>query len=186
VRPGWTTSSSPPPAAGWPPTATRPRRISRRPRGEGTFRLGDEEAPSGAALISAPGDRRGPLFPRRARAAELPGLRQRETNDIAYYPARARSPCAFGVIGRLEPANYWTARPEPAARPPRTAGRGAGAAPRSRMRAMKNVHGRRRPPPSLEPRSWPHHIGKEDRRDPLRQARVPETRQLGQGPIAGT
>jgi len=89
-----------------------PRRRSSSSRRGGDRQAGDEERPVRRGhLISRRRDRRGPLFPRRPRAAELPGLRHARDEDIAYYPrsrkvslrVSASSPAGAGrLLGRRD------------------------------------------------------------------------------------
>ena len=79
--------------------------------GEGVCLLGDEEHPirRGSVVACPPGDgvahafRAGPLAP-----LTLLTYGTREPNDIVYYPRSGKVLLAgVGVIGRLEPADYW-------------------------------------------------------------------------------
>ena len=98
-------------AAGWPPHChSAEEEIFVVLGGEGIVRLGDEERPVGRGhLISRPPGT-GVAHSFRAGREPLSYLAYgtRETNDIAYYPrSRKISLRGIGVIGRLEPADYW-------------------------------------------------------------------------------
>jgi uncharacterized cupin superfamily protein len=78
--------------------------------GEGVLLLGEEEHPVRAgSVISCPAASR---VSHAFRAAETPltllAYGTREPGDLAYYPrSRKLSFRGLGVIGRLEPVDYW-------------------------------------------------------------------------------
>ncbi len=98
-------------AEGWPPHChSAEEEIFAVLGGDGSFRLGDEEQPVRRGhLISCPAGT-GAAHSWRAGTKGLTYLAYgtREPNDIAYYPrSRKISLRGIGVIGRIEPADYW-------------------------------------------------------------------------------
>jgi uncharacterized cupin superfamily protein len=78
--------------------------------GAGELRLGEERHPvaRGAVVARPPGTGVAHSFVAGEGGLELLGWGTREPNDIAYYPDSGKVYlCGVGVIGRLEPADYW-------------------------------------------------------------------------------
>jgi uncharacterized cupin superfamily protein len=78
--------------------------------GAGEVRLGEERFPVGRGSVVArpPGTGVAHSFVAGDGGLELLGWGTREPNDIAYYPDSGKVfLCGVGVIGRLEPADYW-------------------------------------------------------------------------------
>jgi uncharacterized cupin superfamily protein len=78
--------------------------------GAGEVRLGDERfaVGRGAVVARPPGTGIAHSFVAGGRGLELLGWGTREPNDIAYYPDSGKVYlCGVGVIGRLEPCDYW-------------------------------------------------------------------------------
>jgi uncharacterized cupin superfamily protein len=78
--------------------------------GAGEVRLGEDRFPvaRGAVVARPPGTGVAHSFVAGEPGLELLGWGTREPNDIAYYPDSGKVfLCGVGVIGRLEPADYW-------------------------------------------------------------------------------
>jgi uncharacterized cupin superfamily protein len=78
--------------------------------GAGQVRLGDErfDVARGAVVARPPGTGVAHSFIAGADGLELLGWGTREPNDICFYPDSGKVfLCGVGVIGRLEPADYW-------------------------------------------------------------------------------
>jgi uncharacterized cupin superfamily protein len=78
--------------------------------GAGTARVGDEKAPVGRGHVLARPPGTGVAHALRAGGDGLTYLAYgtREPNDISYYPRSGKVYlCGVGVIGRLEPLDYW-------------------------------------------------------------------------------
>jgi uncharacterized cupin superfamily protein len=78
--------------------------------GEGACLLGDDERPvrAGSIVACPPGDGIAHAFRAGAGPLTLLTYGTREPNDIVYYPRSGKVLLAgVGVIGRLEPADYW-------------------------------------------------------------------------------
>lgn len=105
----------PPGRLGWPPHChSAEEEIFVALAGEGTVLLGEEEEPvrPGTVVARPAGSRVAHAF--RGGEAELVYLAYgtREPNDIAYYPRSGKvSLRGVGVIGRIEPLDYWEGEP---------------------------------------------------------------------------
>jgi uncharacterized cupin superfamily protein len=78
--------------------------------GAGTVRLGEERFPVARRSVVArpPGTGVAHSFVAGEQGLELLGWGTREPNDIAYYPDSNKVYlCGVGVIGRIEPCDYW-------------------------------------------------------------------------------
>jgi len=78
--------------------------------GTGAVRLGDERLPvaRGTVVARPPGTGVAHSFVAGDEGLELLGWGTREPNDITYYPDSGKVYlCGVGVIGRLEPCDYW-------------------------------------------------------------------------------
>jgi uncharacterized cupin superfamily protein len=78
--------------------------------GTGEVRLGEDRHPvaRGSVVARPPGTGVAHSFIAGEDGLELLGWGTREPNDIAYYPDSGKVfLCGVGVIGRLEPADYW-------------------------------------------------------------------------------
>ena len=78
--------------------------------GDGEVRLGDERHPvaRGTVVARPPGTGEAHSFWAGERGLELLSWGTREPNDIVFYPDSGKVYlCGVGVIGRLEPADYW-------------------------------------------------------------------------------
>ncbi len=85
--------------------------------GSGTVRVGDEEAPvrAGHVLARPAGTGLAHSFRAGPEGLECLAYGQRDTNDIVYYPdSRKVSFAGIGVIGRIEPLDYWDGEDLPA------------------------------------------------------------------------
>src|SRR3954447_24563818 len=86
--------------------------------GDGVVRLGEERFPvaRGTVVARPPGTGVAHSFIAGDAGLELLGWGTREPNDIAYYPDSGKVfLCGVGVIGRLEPTDYWDGEDEPGA-----------------------------------------------------------------------
>ena len=86
--------------------------------GSGTVRVGDEEAPvrAGHVLSRPAGTTLAHAFRAGADGLEYLAYGQRDDNDIVYYPDSGKvSFAGIGVIGRLEPLDYWDGEDSPPA-----------------------------------------------------------------------
>ena len=78
--------------------------------GAGTVRLGEERFPvaRGSVVARPPGTGVAHSFLAGEQGLEMLGWGTREPNDIAYYPDSNKVYlCGVGVIGRIEPCDYW-------------------------------------------------------------------------------
>ena len=78
--------------------------------GDGMVRLGDEHVPvaRGSVVARPPGTGVAHSFVAGDAGLELLGWGTREPNDICFYPDSGKVfLCGVGVIGRLEPCDYW-------------------------------------------------------------------------------
>lgn len=78
--------------------------------GAGTVRLGEERFPvaRGSVVARPPGTGVAHSFLAGEQGLEMLGWGTREPNDIAYYPDSDKVYlCGVGVIGRIEPCDYW-------------------------------------------------------------------------------
>jgi uncharacterized cupin superfamily protein len=86
--------------------------------GAGEVRLGEERfaVRRGSVVARPPGTGVAHSFIAGDAGLELLGWGTREPNDIAYYPDSGKVfLCGVGVIGRLEPTDYWDGEDEPGA-----------------------------------------------------------------------
>jgi uncharacterized cupin superfamily protein len=85
--------------------------------GAGEVRLGDERFPvaRGAVVARPPGTGVAHSFIAGEQGLELLGWGTREPNDIVYYPDSGKVGLrGVGVIGRIEPCDYWDGEEDPA------------------------------------------------------------------------